>query len=454
MASGLDRVISLTLNLIAGAVGITTSNIPAIITDEALAGGHAFGSGYAKLYKVNELSSLATDFSDSGATYNAASAIASQTPKVNSFYVIKRATAVAAVATLVFDADLITANTVAGTVNGHAISVPFDTSNAQTLTNLAAAIQALEMVATAVSNGTTTITITFETQWEPAVGTFLVTGGASQAECVTTVTTPATNIRDDIASAIAETSTNLWFSLHPTTTSKGALLAAADYIETLGGQKLLFVHSTDSAIIAAGSTDVASLLKAQDYNYTGIVYHDDSTEMVHAAEFSRCLAVAPGSVSFALKSLTGCTAAPLTASQISIAEGKNCNTYTDAGPGPLFLKGVMCSGISIEAIRDSIYAKTELESALYNLFVARNKIPYNEAGRQLVLNTANGVVARMIAEGVFDPDAATPNQFTMPELADISAGDRSARLFPDCRLIAQHLAGAIKIEIAADISVS
>lgn len=454
MASGLDRVISMSLNLISGALGISVSNIPAIITDEALSGSHDFGSGVAKKYKVNELASLAVDFSDSGETYDAASAIASQTPKVNEFYVVKRASAVAAVVTLVFAGNLVTSNVVSGTVNGQAISVPYNTSNAQTLTDLATAIQALEMVATAVSNGTDTVTITFEAQWEPSVSTFLVTLGAGQTTCVTTVATPATNIRDDIAAARAESATNEWFMLLPTTTNKGAILAAAEYVETLGGAIMALFHTTDAAVITSATTDVASLLQDEAYNYSGIAYHDDSTEMIHAAEASRVFAVAPGQISFALRKLTGCTSSGLTSAQIGYAEAKNCNSYTDAGPGPLFLKGVNCNGISLEAVRDSLYSKAELESELYNLFTQRNKIPYNETGRSLVLSYANGVVARMISEGVFDPDASPANQFKMPAISAISSGDRAARLFPDCELIAKHLAGAIKIVISANISVA
>lgn len=455
MASGLDRVIALTLNLIAGAVGLTVSNIPAIITDEALAAGHAFGSGYAKKYKVNELSSLATDFSSSGDTYKAATAIASQTPKVNEFYVIKRASVVKAVMTLTFSANLVASNVVAGTVNGHAISVTYASSNAATLTALASAIQALDEVLTATSNGTDTITITFEEQVEPSVGAFTVTLGASQATVTVATTTPATNIVDDLTNALGETATaSGWFMLLPTTTSVFAIQAAAEVIEAQGGAKMALFHTTQAAVITSATTDIASLLKAEDYNYSGILYHDDSAEMAHCAWASRCLAVAPGSVSFALKSLTGCTTSGLTSAQIGYAEGKNCNTYTDAGPGPLTLKGVNVAGISLEAIRDSIYAKGELETALYALFVARNKIPYNESGRQLVLATANAVVSRMVSEGVFDPDADPANQFTMPEMTEISGTDKSNRLFPDCRLIGQHLAGAIKIEISADISVS
>lgn len=455
MASGLDRVVAMTLNLIAGSVGASVSNIPAIITDEALAVGNSFGAGVAKLYKVNELTSLGTDFSTSGDTYKAATKIASQTPKVGSFYVIKRATPVKAVDTLAFSSALVASNVVAGTVNGHAVSVTYATSNAATLTALASAIQELDEVLTATSNGTDTITITFEEQVEPSVGAFTVTLGASQATVTHAVSIAATNIVDDIAAAMAEASTvNGWFMLLPTTTNVFAIQAAAAAIEALGGQKMALFHTTQAAVIAAGSTDVASLLKANAYQYSGIAYHDDSTEMVHAAIASRCLATAPGGVSFALKKLSGVTSSGLTSAQIGYAEGKNCNTYTDAGASALFLQGVNCNGISLEAIRDSLYLKAEVETALNNLFTSREKLPYNEAGRQLCLAAVNGVIKRVISEGVLDPDADPVNEFTMPEIANISAGDKAIRLFPDCVLNAQHLAGAVKIELTANVKVA
>lgn len=451
--SGLDRVIALTLNLIAGKIGATVSNIPAIITDEAPSGSGDFGAGYAKKYKVNQLAAVATDFSDSGLTYDAAVAIASQTPKVNEFYVIKRASAVAAVVTLVFSANIVTGNTIAGTVNGNAISVPYNTSNAQSLTDLATAIQALEMVATAVSNGSTTITITFESEWEPSVSTFTVTGGSSQATCTTTVTTPATNIVDDIANAVNEDATFEWFVLLPTTVNKGAILAAAAATESYGGQFMTLFHTTEAAVITSASTDVASLLQDEAYNYSGIIYHDDQNEMVHAAWASDVLSTDPGAVSFALKSLEGVTSSGLSAAQIGYVEGKNCNSYTDAGPGPLTLKGVNCAGISLEAMRDSLYAKAELETALYNLMTTRRKIPYNEAGFGLVQSYADSVTKRMISEGVFDPEADPINQFIMPAVADVALADKNNRIIPDCQWNATHLASGIKIEITSNISV-
>lgn len=90
---------------------------------------------------------------------------------------------------LVFSAALITGNTVNGDVNGTAITaVPFNTTNAQTLTDLAAVIEAHPDVETAVSDGTDTITVTSVTDKEVTLENFVVTGGASQATATVTET--------------------------------------------------------------------------------------------------------------------------------------------------------------------------------------------------------------------------------------------------------------------------
>lgn len=92
-----------------------------------------------------------------------------------------------------FSGALIVGNTVNGDVNGEAIpAVPFNTDNATTLSDLAAALEALDVVDTAVSNGVDTITITGANGGETLVVTLIVTGGASQATMTqTTVSGPS-----------------------------------------------------------------------------------------------------------------------------------------------------------------------------------------------------------------------------------------------------------------------
>lgn len=95
---------------------------------------------------------------------------------------------------LVFSAALITGNVTNGDVNGAAITpITYATSNAATLTAIAAAIQAHPDVETAVSDGTDTITVTGVTDKEVALTNFVVTGGASQATVSVTETQALTN---------------------------------------------------------------------------------------------------------------------------------------------------------------------------------------------------------------------------------------------------------------------
>ncbi len=102
------------------------------------------------------------------------------------------------VQTIVFSGDLITANSVAGTVNGTALTATvFDTTNAQTLTNLAAKIAAIDGITSAASDGTHTITVTADLDTTATLTGFVVTLGVSQATVAITTTqveVPTTDI--------------------------------------------------------------------------------------------------------------------------------------------------------------------------------------------------------------------------------------------------------------------
>jgi hypothetical protein len=81
---------------------------------------------------------------------------------------------------LLYDADFVTGNLINGTVNGVAwTEVPFDTDQATTLTNLIAAVNALDGV-TATAGAARTVLIEMDDGSQITVTT-VVTGGASQA---------------------------------------------------------------------------------------------------------------------------------------------------------------------------------------------------------------------------------------------------------------------------------
>ncbi len=83
--------------------------------------------------------------------------------------------------TITFSADLITGNTISGTVGIGTFSVPFNTSNAQTMTDLATAISGLSGVNSCVVTSAHVLTVVTKPQGTKLAIVCAVTGGASQA---------------------------------------------------------------------------------------------------------------------------------------------------------------------------------------------------------------------------------------------------------------------------------
>lgn len=105
------------------------------------------------------------------------------------------------VITLTFSGNLITGNTINGDINGTAIAaVPFNTSDAQTVQDFADAVAALsDLVASAIVTGTDEVTVTGKDGGVELTGTFLVTGGVSQATVAqATVSGPSTGTEKGI----------------------------------------------------------------------------------------------------------------------------------------------------------------------------------------------------------------------------------------------------------------
>lgn len=92
--------------------------------------------------------------------------------------------------TIVFDADIITGNTIEGELEGTPISVPFNTDHDTTMADLEAAVEAIDGVLSATVGGTgnRTLTVVSDADTELTYGEFEVTGGASQAGVVVTQT--------------------------------------------------------------------------------------------------------------------------------------------------------------------------------------------------------------------------------------------------------------------------
>lgn len=92
---------------------------------------------------------------------------------------------------ITFSSNFVTGNSCLVTVNGTPLtSVPFDTNNATTLTDIATAIAAVSGVTSATSNGTNAITVVFASSASAEINSAITTGGASQPTATITYTGP------------------------------------------------------------------------------------------------------------------------------------------------------------------------------------------------------------------------------------------------------------------------
>lgn len=99
--------------------------------------------------------------------------------------------------TIVLDADLVTGNTIAGTLGATAISVAFDTNHATTMGNLETAVEAVAGIESAtVSSRTLTIVTEQDHADVDLGGDFAVTDGASQAGVTEAETVAAVHTRE------------------------------------------------------------------------------------------------------------------------------------------------------------------------------------------------------------------------------------------------------------------
>ena len=446
MENFIDRLVSVSITRQTGVQGQPGVNDLVILADETPE--TSFGDDLVKRYSINSKSAVGTDWGTSSDVYTAFTRMTQQERKTKYVYIAKRTAAVATVVTLTLSGALSAGHTVAGAVNGTAISVLFATSSAATVAAVAAAIDAVEGVASAVvSGGDLVITITATTEWVLSVGTFTATGAGSPPTIAKATPTPGRTVIDDLTDIFTEN--NNPYLVYLMSVNKGAIKAAASDIESR--RKLLFSQSSDADIPVTGSSDIASQLGALNYFRTALFYTTDDTQHYAAGLAALGLSYAPGAVAFHNKAITGATPDTLTSTEVGYLDDKNANMHIFFTPNISGVQnGLLADGSQIHTTRDLDYFQTTLEDKIANALTQNPKIPFNRAGFALVGDQGRAIMAKMINEHVFDADV--PAVLTDPDPAEIPEADKTAHL-------ASGYTGSAKIEgamlkVSFDLSVA
>lgn len=207
----------------------------------------------------------------------------------------------------------------------------------------------------------------------------------------------------------------------------------AAWCEGLTPIKRIYLAQSDETNIGVAATtdDVMSKLKAQTYDYTGLLFYGDDTVAAVEAWAGRKGSVNPDvkSPSWVHAQLAGITYEKLSTTIQAAAEAKNANMYLKyAGVGATW-EGKVASGRYIDVIISKEWLRNRMTEDLQQFFLNKSardeKVPYtNEGFRELVAVMRNRL---SIGQDIGHVDPEVEPRFQIPDRATIPQTTVDAR---------------------------
>lgn len=329
---------------------------------------------------------------------------------------------------VVFSADFVASNSIVFTINGTAVTaVPFNTTHAQTMTDLKSQIETdiTDCVVTIDDSDANTRTLLIDIDKDISSVAVAVTGGASQP--TSTITTNLTDVYKEIAA----------------------------WIET--EKKLFFYCSSLDDIKSALTTDIHSFMNAQNYDRTISQYHTASQGDETPAWFElgwpgEALPFDTGSQTWMFKTITGITVDALTSSERDNILGKKGNIYTEVGSKDITQDGTVASGEFIDIMRGTDKLESDMQADVFDLLssVGNRKIGFTDEGINKVVNVVLGALKKEERSGLLVVDGSV---VTAPKAVDVSTANKSNRLLPDIKFTATYQGAIHKTTISGIITV-
>lgn len=221
-----------------------------------------------------------------------------------------------------------------------------------------------------------------------------------------------------------------WYGLLLDDSSDAVITAAAAWAEAQ--TVILFVNPSDSEIKSGSVTDdVGSDLQTAGYSRTVTLFHGKPAQCAAAAWAGRMLPKAPGSATWANKSLAGVDKSPLSDSDRGVLKGKNVNYYVDVKGIGFTLDGRAASGRYIDITHGIDWFDARASERIVALLANNDKVAYTDKGIELVRAQVLGQILEGISATLIDGDA--PYSVTVPKVAEINPNDRTGRILPDVK---------------------
>lgn len=423
---GIDSIVTLNISRSAAAVSRAGFGTALIL------GSNATGWGTDRVRTYTSPAALLDDGFETGdMEYKAALALYSQPNKPTRFKVGKRAAgaAVAQVTTFTPNVSVQAEQDFVVEINDEVYTLTSDDTPtaAEIVSGLIAMINADDVPVTA--SGTNTLILTSDT-----AGMGFRT--ASSANMSGVLTTPNVGIQSDLNEIKAID--NDWYGLILCDRTANTIVQAAAWIQA--ERKVFVACSSDSAVIAAGTSDVASRLKAAGYDRTLYLYSADQANMPEGAVLGNALPYTPGSYTLKFKTLVGITVDALTESQITIAKGKNANVYTTVAGAGMLEEGIVASGEFFDVIVGIDWIHVNMQADIFQGLRDVPKIPYTDVGASVIEAKIRKRLQLAVSAQILAEDPAF-SVTTLPR-ADQDPADKAARRWGGWQFTGT-LAGAI-----------
>ena len=207
----------------------------------------------------------------------------------------------------------------------------------------------------------------------------------------------------------------------------------------------------------------------KQFKNTCIIYHHSGSDYPDMSYLALALSVnyalENSTLTMKFKQLDGIATSPLTESQVTALDSRNCNCYVLVGNSSSVVReGKQCADTWFTDSRVNLdNYKEELQVEVYNVFLRNKKIPYTTAGQSLLISACSKINARYTSNGTFADreveDTTTENGvkvlpatiITPATVAGATASERASRIAPPIAITAYE-AGAMH-SVAVDVSV-
>lgn len=248
------------------------------------------------------------------------------------------------------------------------------------------------------------------------------------------------NTPEDITTALGNIAVenNAWFFLGGQSQSEADVLLLAAYAEA--NDKMYFVSVPVSTVGEAATTDIASQLKALQYDNTQTitVLDADLDQYAEGTLVGVMAATNPGTSTWFGKTLKGVVANSFTTTQETNIAAKNSNFNPLVAGAGFYTDGSQASGEFGDTIRFSLWMKARVAESVFGLLKRKSdlglKVPHDENGYAMVRSIIFDEVINIgVNRGAISTakEGATDPVVTTPLRSEISTNDRANRILPD-----------------------